>query len=246
MIENSDRRRTEMDAKRMLRSSSSELETLGSRGSELRSEPESWSHNLHDSRSILAAVAEGSRRALDVGCGKGALTRQLRSVVPEVMGIDRDERSIELARAHPEAADIEYVRGDFLALSFEPESFDLVTSVASLHHMEIERALQRMCDLLRPGGALAVVGLARGGSPVDVALNVPAVIGTRLHLVASAHNRRRRATVQRTAQTYQSPVIRPPPASYQDMRRLAGRILPGARYRRHLYWRYSLVWTKPT
>ncbi len=24
------------------------------------------------------------------------------------------------------------------------------------------------------------------------------------------------------------------------------RVLPGARYRRHLYWRYSLVWTKPS
>lgn len=23
------------------------------------------------------------------------------------------------------------------------------------------------------------------------------------------------------------------------------RLLPGARYRRHLLWRYSLIWTKP-
>jgi hypothetical protein len=29
------------------------------------------------------------------------------------------------------------------------------------------------------------------------------------------------------------------------MRRLAMDALPGARYRHHLYWRYSLVWTKP-
>jgi hypothetical protein len=33
--------------------------------------------------------------------------------------------------------------------------------------------------------------------------------------------------------------------TYRDVRRLAGRMLPGARYRRHLYWRYSLIWTKP-
>ena len=25
----------------------------------------------------------------------------------------------------------------------------------------------------------------------------------------------------------------------------AARLLPGARYRRHLLWRYSLLWTKP-
>lgn len=26
---------------------------------------------------------------------------------------------------------------------------------------------------------------------------------------------------------------------------LAERLLPGVRYRRHLYWRYSLIWAKP-
>ena len=40
-------------------------------------------------------------------------------------------------------------------------------------------------------------------------------------------------------------VVWPPPLTYRDMRQLADRVLPGARYRRHLYWRYSLVWTKP-
>jgi hypothetical protein len=29
------------------------------------------------------------------------------------------------------------------------------------------------------------------------------------------------------------------------MRLLATGMLGGARYRHHLYWRYSLVWTKP-
>jgi hypothetical protein len=29
-----------------------------------------------------------------------------------------------------------------------------------------------------------------------------------------------------------------------EMHRIAQRQLPGVRYRRHLLWRYSLVWTK--
>jgi hypothetical protein len=33
--------------------------------------------------------------------------------------------------------------------------------------------------------------------------------------------------------------------TYRQVRRLAGRVLPGGRYRRRLYWRYSLVWHKP-
>ncbi len=43
----------------------------------------------------------------------------------------------------------------------------------------------------------------------------------------------------------QPPLVWPPPLSYRQMRRLAGRLLPGVQYRRPLYLRYSLVWTKP-
>jgi len=206
--------------------------------------PEPWSHNLHYHRVILDAVPPGCERALDVGCGQGTLTRRLRRVVPQVTGIDRDERSIDLARANPEAAGIGYVLGDFLAAPFRDGSLDLVTSVASLHHMNAGEALRRMADLLRPGGVLAVVGLAQDGSPADLGLAVPAVIGSRLHRAASAWSRR--GTAGRKAQGYQSPVIWPPPLTYAGTRRLAESVLPGARYRRQLYWRYTLVWTKPS
>ena len=47
------------------------------------------------------------------------------------------------------------------------------------------------------------------------------------------------------ATAYQSPIVWPPLLTYRDMRRLAARVLPGVRFRRHLYWRYSLVWGKP-
>jgi SAM-dependent methyltransferase len=206
--------------------------------------PEPWSHNLHYHRVILDAVPPGCERALDVGCGQGTLTRRLRRVVPQVTGIDRDQRSIDLARANPAAAGIAYILGDFLAAPFRPGSLDLVTSVASLHHVDAEAALRRMSDLLGPGGMLAVIGLARDSSPADLGLEVPAVIGTRLHHAASAWSRRRAAGPP--AGGYQSPVIWPPPLTYSGTRRLAARVLPGAKYRRHLYWRYSLVWTKPS
>ena len=62
---------------------------------------EPWSHNIHYHSVILDAVPADCARALDVGCGQGALTRRLRTRVPEVTGIDRDQRSIELARTHP-------------------------------------------------------------------------------------------------------------------------------------------------
>jgi hypothetical protein len=40
-----------------------------------------------------------------------------------------------------------------------------------------------------------------------------------------------------------APIVWPPPERYSTMRRLANELLPGVRWRRHLLWRYSLVWT---
>lgn len=56
---------------------------------------------------------------------------------------------------------VEYLEGDFITWPFEPASIDLVAAIASLHYLDEETALTRMAQLLRPGGTLGVVGLAR-------------------------------------------------------------------------------------
>jgi hypothetical protein len=50
----------------------------------------------------------------------------------------------------------------------------------------------------------------------------------------------------RCVPAYQPPIVWPPPMTYGQTRRLAGQLLPGVRYRRHLYWRYSLTWVRPS
>jgi SAM-dependent methyltransferase len=200
--------------------------------------PERWTHNGHYHQVILDAIPAGCATALDVGCGTGALTRRLRAAGLRVTGLDRDEPCIRVARSHPGAAGIGYLVGDIGRAPLQPGSFDLVTSVAMLHHMDAELALKRMSGLLRPGGTLAIVGLARDRTPADFGWAVPAFFGTLLHRLADASR-------HRLPPPHQPPLVWPPPLSYRQMRRLAGRVLPGVRYRRHLYLRYSLTWTKP-
>jgi SAM-dependent methyltransferase len=197
-----------------------------------------WNHNAHYHRVIFGAIPDRCDRALDVGCGTGRLTRELSRVVPHVTGVDRDEQSIAVARSLAGPADIEYVRGDFLGLALEPGSFGLVTAVASLHHMDAEAALRRMAELLQPGGVLVVIGLARNGwSPRGLALLVPAAVSNRIVLLW-----RRPRGGARTG--CQPPVVWPPAHTYREIRRMAGRLLPGMLYRQHLYWRYSICWQK--
>ena len=198
----------------------------------MRPERAPWNHNIHYHPVILGAVPDGCRRALDVGCGEGMLARDLRDVVPQVVAIDSDGPVIGRARRLDLGGSVEYVRGDFLTCGLQDETFDLVASVAALHHMNAAAALGRMRQLVHPGGTLAVVGLARsrpGDWPIDIA-------GVVAHRALKA----RRGYWQVNA-----PTIWPPPQTYTQVRRTAADILPGVRYRRHLLWRYSLIWTKP-
>jgi ubiquinone/menaquinone biosynthesis C-methylase UbiE len=202
-----------------------------------------WNHNIHYHPVVMAAIPSRCDSALDVGCGTGLLTRKLSAVVPHVTGVDRDEQSITIARslAGP-ASGIEYVHGDFRHLPLQDGSFGLVTAVASLHHMDAAAALTRMRDLLRPGGALVVIGLARTGrSPRDLAPELPAAVA---HWILLARHRASRRNAPASS-AYQPPLVWPPADTYRDIRRIAGGLLPGMRYRRHLLWRYSICWQKP-
>lgn len=191
-----------------------------------------WNHNIHYFPLVLDAVPARCQRALDVGCGEGMLARQLAGRVPEVVGIDTDEPSIALARQQGPEGRVEYVLGDFLGYPFPAASFGLISCVAALHHMDPAVALTRMADLLAPGGVLVVNGLARP-VPRDLPLDLAAVVVNLGYRAARGYWQ------------HPSPVVWPPPHTFREIRALAGDLLPGVRYRRHLLWRYSLTWAKP-
>ncbi|MEV0466390.1 class I SAM-dependent methyltransferase [Nocardia tengchongensis] len=193
---------------------------------------ERWNHNI-EYHPLLANAVAGARDVLDVGCGEGMLARRIRLDGAAVTGIDPDPTSIELARDQSPDGDITYLRADFLDHPFAPQSFDGIVSIAALHHMDTVEALTRMRDLLRPGGTLAVVGMARNDFPADLPWEAAA-------LLTSIKDR-----LFRTQWPHPSPVVWPPPHTYAETRRTAEQIMPGIRYRRHVLWRFSLVWTKP-
>jgi 2-polyprenyl-3-methyl-5-hydroxy-6-metoxy-1,4-benzoquinol methylase len=182
---------------------------------------------------VLDSIPAGCKRALDVGCGNGELTRDLRRRgIPEVVGLDRDEQCIQRCRAHPQAGDIRYIAGDLLTGDLEPASFDLVCAVATLHHTDARTGLARLRSLVAPQGVLVVIGLARSNLPKDLPVEIAAQI------VGPFRRPRRRPEVIPEPTT-----VWPPPESYSTMRQLTTELLPNARWRRHLLWRYSLVWT---
>lgn len=144
---------------------------------------------------------------------RGMLTRQLAHLVPHVVGIDQDAASPELARRQDPGDAIGLIRGDFLAHPFAVGAFDMITSVAVLHHVDAHDALGQMSQLLAAGGVLAIVGLARSRLPADLPWEAAAAIAHRGYRLT------------RDYWEHPSPVVWPP-HTYAEVRELAGHALP--------------------
>jgi SAM-dependent methyltransferase len=102
-------------------------------------------------------LPNGTERALDVGCGAGALALALAPHVAEVVGVDRVPELLALARERaPENAT--FVEGDAVALGFDDASFDLAGTLRTLHHVpRPELVLAEMTRVTRPGGRVLVI-----------------------------------------------------------------------------------------
>ena len=95
---------------------------------------------------------------LDVGCGTGVLAARLAARGFAMTGLDPSEGMLDVMRAeHPEVA---AVRGSGDELPFETASFDLVLTVAALHHIAdpaaVRATLAEMVRVCRPGGRIVV------------------------------------------------------------------------------------------
>jgi ubiquinone/menaquinone biosynthesis C-methylase UbiE len=96
--------------------------------------------------------------ALDVGCGTGTLAARLAAAGYEMAGVDPSRGMLdELRRRAPE---VRAVQGSGTELPFADGEFDLVLSVAVMHHIaeaeEVRRTLAEMVRVARPGGRVLV------------------------------------------------------------------------------------------
>jgi SAM-dependent methyltransferase len=100
---------------------------------------------------LLPADVDGP--VLDVGCGEGRLTRELRARGWDIVGVDASPSMIDLASAADPGGD--YRVSDAAALPFEDHSFELVIAFMSLQDVDDpERAIAEAGRVLRPGSLL--------------------------------------------------------------------------------------------
>ena len=190
-----------------------------------------WNHNSAYHPWLIPIAAHHCGDVLDVGCGEGLLAQRLAPVSRSVQAIDPDPQAVRRARdrlAPQRTVTVEQV--DFEAFDAGDSRFDVITFVASLHHMELRESLTKARQLLRPSGEIAVVGLSANKTLGDwlwSAACLPAVrIGSFLHAET------RDIGVPVTAAR----------ESLDEIRHIVDDVLPGAVVRRGLYYRYLLRW----
>lgn len=94
-------------------------------------------------------------KVLDVGCGGGFTCEFLAQRGAQVTGIDRSAACVAAAIKHAQAAglDISYRQAQSEQLPFHDETFDVVTCVDVLEHVEDpQQAISEISRVLKPNG----------------------------------------------------------------------------------------------
>ena len=107
--------------------------------------------------SMVAAI--GPKRILDIGCGNGLLSRQLKLAGYEVVGIDFDQTGVDIARtAYPNIPFYRFgIQDDPAELLNQENPFDMVVSTEVVEHLFAPHLLMDYASaVLTEGGILLV------------------------------------------------------------------------------------------
>ena len=143
-----------------------------------------------------AGVREGMA-CLDAGCGGGDVSIELARLVGpngRVVGVDLDEVKLGMARTEAVAlglGNLEFRREDVLAVAPPAAGFDVVYARFLLTHLrEPGTAVERLRDLLAPGGVLIVEDIDYSGHfihPPSAALDAYVDLYRRTAAARGAH-----------------------------------------------------------
>ncbi len=142
----------------------------------------------------------------------------------------------------PAVGNLEFRQADFRTCDLPISAFDCIASLATLHHLPLEESLKKLGAALRPGGVLLLLDLYEPRTPADWIWSAAAFPAS---LLLRAWKRRRLREAPEVRQAWSEHARHDVYPTLAEVHTLGERLLPGATVRRHLLWRYSLIWQKP-
>lgn len=124
---------------------------------------------------IVSQIADrgpGPLRILDIGCGNGNIALALGSLGHEVVGVDIDADSIQIATARNPFKHVSFRQTDVASMSLT-DTFDALVCSEVLEHLPDPDSLVASAHrLLRPGGRL-IVTVPNGYGPRELLMTRP-------------------------------------------------------------------------
>ena len=206
--------------------------------------------NDHYHNFLLRHLPPNCHDVLEIGCGTGGFARRLAERSQHVLALDLSPEMIRIARERSaQFPNIEFQLADVGEVPLNIASFDCIATIATLHHLPISETLLKMKTALKPGGILLVLDLFEPASVSDslVAglwdslsnlLAIPVSVSLRLLHHGRLLPRREVRDAWSAHERHDSY------ATMTEVHSLCARILPGAKIKKHLLWRYSIVWKK--
>jgi ubiquinone/menaquinone biosynthesis C-methylase UbiE len=204
--------------------------------------PDGSIQNSHYHNFLLRSLGPRCQAALEIGCGKGEFSCRLAERSERVLALDLSPEMIRIARARfSDLPNIEFQIADVMSYDLPPEGFDCIATIATLHHLSLREALLKMKAALKPGGVLLILDLFKAAGLMDALLNPLAVsVSVSLRLIQQRRLLPNREVRDAWA-AHERHDIYP---TMKEVQALCAEVVPGATIKKHLLWRYSVVWQK--
>jgi ubiquinone/menaquinone biosynthesis C-methylase UbiE len=204
---------------------------------------DSRDHNSYYADFLLRHLPSPCAEALEIGCGTGVFSRRLARRSTRVLAIDLSPQMIRIARERSvPCANLEFQVADVMSYEFPDAHFDCIASIATLHHLPLAEILPKLQRTLKPGGTLLILDLYKAHGLMDYLASLIALpVSLLLRLIHTGRLRAPREVRAAWDEHARHDVY----LTVRDVRRMCSSLLPGAKVRRHLLWRYSLIWKKP-
>ena len=118
-------------------------------------------------KAIQSQFPLNGKTLLEIGCGKGRVTRDLAKYAYRVIASDPDSAVLGTAKAKISAANVEFIHAPDGIPELPENSVDLIIYTLSLHHVPayaMQASLLRAGTLLKNKGAILVLEPGDGGS----------------------------------------------------------------------------------
>ncbi len=179
---------------------------------------------------------------LEIGCGIGEFARLVARRADHVLALDLSPQMIWRARElSTQYSNITFQITDVQTQQFEQGQFDAILSVATIHHLPLAETLAQIKNALAPGGTLAILDLYQAQA-ADLPLNL---LATSLNIVLRPLKTGRLRPSKEARAAWHEHSLHDHFLTLDQIRYVSEQILPGAHITKHLFWRYSLLWTKP-